>query len=75
MPVVQKLMDNLVARYGKERGESVYYAMEGSGKGPFAPGGKHHDLHLAFAKKHGIEPVRTKKKAPAQKSRGRAKGR
>lgn len=67
MPVVKALMDNLVARYGKERGESVYYAMEGAGKGPFAPGGKHHDLHLAFAKKHGIEPVRAKKKAPTSR--------
>lgn len=70
MPVVKKLMDNLTAQYGKGKGERIYYAMEAEGKGPFAPGAKHHDLHLAFAEKHGVPPIKGKK-APPSGSRGR----
>jgi hypothetical protein len=54
MPIVESLMDNLVKRYGQARGEQVYYAMEASGEGPFAPGGKYRDLHEAFVARHGL---------------------
>jgi hypothetical protein len=40
MPIVQTLMDKLTKTYGPEKGKEVYYAMEASGKGPFAPGGQ-----------------------------------
>lgn len=69
MPVVKSLMDSLVERYGKEKGERVYYAMEAEGKGPFGPGGKHHDKHKAWAAKNGVTPA-SKKKTPASKKRG-----
>ncbi len=75
MPVDAKLMAELKARYGDKRGESVYYAMEGEGKGPFAKGNKLHAQHEAFVEKHhwGEAPAaakKTKSKAPA---RGHAK--
>lgn len=71
MPVVSKLMDALTARYGDQEGQRVYYAMEGEGKGPFGPRGKYHDLHLAFAEKHGLAPVKgTKKPRRSGKRRG-----
>lgn len=57
MPIVQSLMNALTAKYGQVEGENVYYAMEASAKGPFAKGAKYHDLHLAFAEKHGLEPI------------------
>lgn len=62
MPVVKSLMDNLVKRYGKEKGERVYYAMEAEGSGPFAPGAKHHDLHVTRSKKAGHGPTSAKAK-------------
>lgn len=65
MPIVQKLMDSLKARYGPKEGERVYYAMEAEGKGPFAPGAKHRDLHEAFVTKHGLSPAPAPKKKPA----------
>lgn len=71
MPVVQKVMDALVARYGKDRGESVYYAMEGEGKGPFGPNGKYHAMHVDFAKAHGLKPIGKKKAPTLRKRRGR----
>ena len=78
MPIVQSLMDSLVARYGEAKGKQVYYSMEAEGKGPFAPGAKHRDLHEAFAKKHGVTPsaaTRTKKKPATPKGRrARASG-
>lgn len=69
MPVVAELMSKLKARYGEKEGERVYYAMEASGKGPFAPGAKHHALHEAFVAKHHLAPLAGKRKAPA--SRGK----
>ena len=71
MPIVQKLMDSLVAKYGKEKGKQVYYSMEATGKGPFASGAKHHDLHLEFAKKNGVQPIkgRSRSGSPAKRSR------
>jgi hypothetical protein len=73
MPVVQGLMSALQERYGAERGKRVYYAMEASGKGPFAKGNKHHDKHVAFAAKHGVTPIERKKKTPRRKTRGRSR--
>ncbi len=69
MPVVQSLMSNLVARYGKKRGEDIYYAMEAEGKGPFGPKGKYHGLHQSFAHKAGVPAIEKprKKKAPTRK--------
>jgi hypothetical protein len=57
MPIVESLMTALVQKYGKVEAENVYYAMEASGKGPFAKGAKYHSLHLAFAEKHGLPPT------------------
>lgn len=69
MPVVQSLMDNLVKRYGPEKGKRVYYAMEAEGKGPFGPKGKHRDKHEAFAARNGVTPApASKKKAPGGKA-------
>ncbi len=75
MPIVESLMRELKAKYGPEKGERVYYAMEASGKGPFAAGAKHHDMHEAFAAKHGVAPIKGKgkKKPPASKKRGAKK--
>jgi hypothetical protein len=73
MPVVQALMDKLVAQYGKDKGERVYYAMEASARGPFAKGAKHHADHEAFAAKAGVAPIAGKKKAPAPGKRGPVK--
>ena len=72
MPIVQSLMDKLTKTYGPEKGKEMYYAMEASGKGPFAPGAKYRNLHEAFAAKHGVTPVgKAKRKAPASsKKRG-----
>jgi hypothetical protein len=57
VPIVEKLMNALTAKYGAIEGENVYYSMEASAKGPFAKGARYHDLHLAFAEKHGLEPI------------------
>lgn len=73
MPIVESLMANLVKRYGPEKGERVYYAMEAEGSGPFAAGGKYHELHRAFAAKHGHPPLRGKKKPAAPKKGRRAR--
>lgn len=73
MPIVQELMDKLTKTYGPDKGKEIYYAMEASGKGPFAPGAKYRGLHEAFAAKHGVTPV-GKGKAPASsKKRGPAR--
>lgn len=69
MPVVKSLMDSLVERYGPDGGERVYYAMEAEGKGPFAPGGKHRDLHEAWAKKQGVAPSHAIRSRPKKKRR------
>lgn len=71
MPVVQKLMDSLKARYGEQQGERVYYAMEAEGKGPFGAKGKYHALHQGFASKHNLKAIESpgKKKAPHRKKR------
>jgi hypothetical protein len=74
VPIVQKLMDSLVERYGPDKGKQVYYAMEAEGSGPFSPGGKYRALHEAFAKKNGVPPshaIRTKKKPRASAKRKR----
>ena len=74
MPIVKSLMKSLKSRYGAKRGESIYYAMEAEGSGPFKKGNKHHDLHVAYARKIGQLPVTTpKKKAPRPKTRGKPK--
>lgn len=72
MPVVQTLMDALVARYGETQGKAAYYAMEGEGKGPFGPRGKYHALHQAFAAKHGLPAIESpgKRKPPARRTGG-----
>jgi hypothetical protein len=71
VPIVESLMKSLVERYGKRRGEDIYYAMEAEGKGPFAPGAKHRDMHEAFAAKHGLEPQGKKKpRSAAKRKRG-----
>lgn len=65
MPVVQSLMESLQKRYGPEKGKSIYYAMEGEGSGPFAPGGKYRHLHERFAERNGVRPskaIRSKAK-------------
>ncbi len=67
MPVVKSLMDNLVKRYGKERGERIYYAMEAEGSGPFAKGAKHHAAHVERSKKAGHGPTSAKSKARKKK--------
>lgn len=75
MPIAKTLMDALVERYGKDKGPTVYYAMEAEGSGPFGPGGKYRELHEAFAKKHGVPPshaLRTKKKP--RRSAGKRRG-
>lgn len=75
MPIVRSLMDKLVKEYGKERGERVYYAMEASGKGPFAKGAKHHDLHESFAAKHGLPALSGSAKRKAKTKKGAAMSR
>lgn len=72
MPIVESLMRELVAKYGKEKGERVYYAMEASGKGPFAKGAKYGKLHEDFAAKHGVRPLEGKKKPAASSKKRRA---
>lgn len=72
MPVNQPLMDDLKRQYGAKRGESVYYAMEASGRGPFAAGKELHQLHLDFAEKHHLQPVTSR---PAKKTRPRGRPR
>lgn len=67
MPVVAALMDKLTGRYGKDRGEKVYYAMEASARGPFAKGAKHYADHVAFAERNGVAPIVKAKRAPARK--------
>jgi len=74
MPVVQSLMNSLQSRYGRERGRSIYYAMEAEGSGPFGDGGKYRHLHEEWAAKNGVEPT-SKKKPPKPKPRGRSKKR
>lgn len=73
MPIIQALMDNLVKRYGPKRGERIYYAMEAEGTGPFAAGGKYHNLHEEFAAKRGLTPLKGKKKPAAPKKGRRAR--
>ena len=86
MPIVQALMDKLVAQYGPAEGKHVYYAMEAEGKGPFAPGAKHRDKHEAFVEKHHLpggvgKPVRSaapkhgRGHAPAKPAAGKSHGR
>jgi hypothetical protein len=70
MPVVKSLMTSLRTRYGAKKGERIYYGMEAEGKGPFAKGNKHHDLHVAYAAKLGVKPIERTKKTPRPKSRG-----
>lgn len=66
-----KLMADLVGRYGRKRGEAVYAAMVGEAKGPFAPGAKYHDEHLAWARTAGVAPITgDTKKPPASTRRG-----
>ena len=68
MPVAA-LMDRLTKRYGKDKGESVYTAMEASARGPFAPGAKHHDDHLAWAERNGVPPITGKRKGRPRRDR------
>jgi hypothetical protein len=59
MPAEQ-LRASLVARYGEAEGQRAYDAMVGAAQGPFAPGARHHDEHLAWAERQGVAPL-TKK--------------
>lgn len=74
MPVVKSLMSALRGRYGAKKGERVYYAMEAEGKGPFAKGNKHHDLHVAYAQKLGAAPIERSRKPGTKKPRRRSSG-
>lgn len=73
MPVVESLMKSLTSKYGVVEGENVYYAMEASARGPFAKGRKYHDLHLAFAERHGLPPISEPAKVAPLRGRGRGK--
>lgn len=75
MPKNETLMKQLIARYGKEKGEAVYWGMAGEGKGPFGPRGKYRAEHEAIAAKGGTTPNRGKKKAPTRRKRAGAKRR
>ena len=75
MPIVQKLMTSLKARYGDYEGERIYYAMEAEGTGPFGKGKKHHDLHLAFLERNGVRPLDTKKPRSSKRKAGAKKRR
>ena len=73
MPLNETLMAELVKRYGKEKGETIYWGMAGEGKGPFGPKGKYRAEHEAIAEKGKTRPngpVKGKKKPPAPKGRG-----
>ena len=61
MPINETLMTQLVKRYGKEKGEAVYWGMAGEGKGPFGPRGKYRAEHEALAAKAGSEPTNVKR--------------
>lgn len=74
MPIVEKLMASLVARYGEEEGRKAYYAMEAAGKGPFAPGAKYRELHEAWAARQGVRPVGTKPRPPKKGGASRPRG-
>lgn len=71
MPIVESLMNSLVARYGRKQGEATYYAMEASGRGPFGPKGKYHALHQQFAAKHNLPAIERpgKRKGPRRRKR------
>ena len=82
MPIVESLMRELQAKYGAEKGKRIYYAMEAEGKGPFARGAKHRDLHERFVEKHHLgasvgptKKARTKKARPPAKRGGPPKRR
>lgn len=68
MPIVKSLMKSLKDRYGDARGEQIYYAMEASGKGPFAPGAKYAHLHEEWAAKHGVKPIDGRRKGRRRRS-------
>jgi len=71
MPVDIALMRKLVERYGRKRGEDMYWGMVGKASGPFAPGAKYHAEHEAWARRSGVPPIEGKEKAPASsKKRG-----
>ena len=63
MPKNETLMRQLKARYGDEKGETIYWGMAGEGKGPFGPRGKYRAEHEAIAKRAG-GPVTEGKKKP-----------
>ncbi len=75
MPVNEHLMSSLKAKYGDERGERVYYAMEAEGSGPFAAGNKLHPMHEAFAARHGLKSISRPKAIAAAPSHKRSPGR
>lgn len=70
MPKNETLMRELVARYGKEKGEAIYWGMAGEGKGPFGPHGKYRAEHEAIAEKAGGPPLAGKKKPRSHRKRG-----
>jgi len=70
MPIVESLMTSLVHRHGEKKGREIYYAMEASGKGPFAEGAKHHDLHKQYAERHGLAPNKGSKRAGGNRKPG-----
>lgn len=76
MPENKTLYNALVQRYGRKRGEDVYWGMVGEAKGPFEPGGKYHSEHVAWAKREGVPPITAAdtKKPPASARRGARSG-
>jgi hypothetical protein len=70
MPENMTLMRQLVEKYGRKRGEDMYWGMVGKAEGPFAPGRKYHYEHVAWAKRSGVAPLEGTKK-PAASGRGR----
>lgn len=58
--VARSLYNDLIARYGQEKGHEVYTRMRAEAKGPFAPGGKYHDAHVSWARGAGVVPIRVK---------------
>lgn len=68
MPIHEALMAKLQAKYGRDEGERVYFALEAQGRGPFAPGASHRQDHLDFADRHGLTPQGTRKPRPPKKA-------
>jgi hypothetical protein len=62
VPLNKTLLDELQKRYGREKGEHIYWGMAGEGTGPFGPKGKYRAEHEQLAAKGGSAPLPGKKK-------------